>query len=96
VSGSFLNGLLMRRLEERLRLSYDWQLTAIVGFLGGYTTFSSFEHDAYPEGRSGQHLAQVCRFAGNAVLVYGRVWSGAEAVRDVLKLLHARCLLVIE
>jgi CrcB protein len=77
VSGSFLIGLLMGLLVERLRLSHYWQLTVVVGFLGGYTTFSSFEYDAFLDGRGGHHLAAVCYLAGSVVLGYGAVWLGA-------------------
>jgi CrcB protein len=77
VSGSFLIGLLMGLLVERLRLSHYWQLAAVVGFLGGYTTFSSLEYDAYLDGRRGHHLAAVSYLAGSVVLGYGAVWLGA-------------------
>ena len=77
VSGSFLIGLLMGILVERLRLSHFWQLTVVVGFLGGYTTFSSFEYDAYLDARGGHHLAAVCYLAGSVVLGYGAVWLGS-------------------
>ncbi|HEX4772198.1 MAG TPA: CrcB family protein [Bryobacteraceae bacterium] len=39
VSGSFLIGLLMTLLVERLRLGHAWQSVLVVGFLGGYATF---------------------------------------------------------
>jgi len=77
VSGSFLIGLLMGVLVERLRLSHYWQLIVVVGFLGGYTTFSSFEYDAYLDARGGHHVAAVCYLAGSVVLGYGAVWLGA-------------------
>ena len=42
VSGSFLIGALMTLFTERLTLHPNWRLGLVVGFLGGYTTFSSF------------------------------------------------------
>lgn len=43
VSGSFVIGLLMALLTERFQQHPNWRLLLVVGFLGGYTTFSSFE-----------------------------------------------------
>ena len=77
VSGSFLIGLLMGILVERLRLPHYWQLTIVVGFLGGYTTFSSFEYDGYLDARAGNHLTAICYLAGSVVLGYGAVWLGS-------------------
>ena len=57
VTGSFLIGVLMTLFAERLRLSPYWQLAGVVGFLGGYTTFSSFEYDGYLETRGGHNFS---------------------------------------
>ena len=43
VTGSFLIGFIMTMLTERLNPHPNWRLLLVVGFLGGYTTFSSFE-----------------------------------------------------
>jgi CrcB protein len=42
VSGSFAIGVLMTLLTERLQPHPYWRLILVIGFLGGYTTFSSF------------------------------------------------------
>jgi CrcB protein len=39
VTGSFLIGILMALLTERLHPHPHWRLFLVVGFLGGYTTF---------------------------------------------------------
>ncbi|SPQ01077.1 putative fluoride ion transporter CrcB [Candidatus Sulfobium mesophilum] len=45
VSGSFLIGLLMTLMAERFLENPEWRLLIVVGGLGGYTTFSTFEYE---------------------------------------------------
>ena len=44
VTGSFLIGLLMTLFTERFMVNPQWRLMLVVGFLGAYTTFSTFEY----------------------------------------------------
>jgi CrcB protein len=43
VSGSFIIGLVMTLFTERLMVNPQWRLLIAVGFVGAYTTFSTFE-----------------------------------------------------
>ena len=45
VSGSFLIGLLMSLFTEKFMVNPQWRLLLVVGFLGAYTTFSTFEYE---------------------------------------------------
>ena len=80
VTGSFLIGLLMTLLTERLRLPDYWRLLLVVGMLGGYTTFSSFEYDAYLTTRSGHHLTTLLYLVGSVVVGYAAVWVGVSVI----------------
>ncbi len=42
VLGSFLMGLLFILLVERVTLAAEWRAALLVGFLGAFTTFSTF------------------------------------------------------
>ena len=45
VSGSFFIGLIMALSVERLMVNPQWRMFLTVGFLGAYTTFSTFEFE---------------------------------------------------
>lgn len=45
ISGSFLIGLVMPLFTERFMVNPQWRLFFAVGFLGAYTTFSTFEFE---------------------------------------------------
>jgi fluoride exporter len=77
VTGSFLIGLLAVLLVERLRLSHYWYLTLVVGFLGGYTTFSSFEYDALLAMRGGHSATAVLYLGASVTVGFGAVWLGS-------------------
>jgi CrcB protein len=47
VSGSFLIGFLLIVLTDRFEVSEAFRMAVIVGFLGAFTTFSTFEMEIY-------------------------------------------------
>lgn len=56
ISGSFLIGLLMTLFAERFIVNPQWRLLLIVGFLGAYTTFSTFEYETGTLVKDGEWL----------------------------------------
>jgi len=81
VTGSFLIGFLMTMLTERFQLDPQWRLLLVVGFLGGYTTFSSFEWETYTSVRDGALWAGMLNIVSSVVLGYIAVWFGAMLAR---------------
>ncbi len=77
ISGSFLIGVLMMFFVHRTGLDPHWRLFLVTGFLGGYTTFSSFEWEALALVRGRSALISIIYVTGSVVLGYGGVWLGA-------------------
>ena len=70
LSGSFLIGVLMTLLTERWNLHQNFRLFLVVGVLGGYTTFSSFEYETFQLVRDGARWMGLIYVMGSVVLGY--------------------------
>jgi CrcB protein len=81
VTGSFLIGFLMTMLTERFEFDPKWRLLLVVGFLGGYTTFSSFEWETYTAVRDGGLRTGLLNVVSSNMLGYVAVWLGAMLAR---------------
>jgi CrcB protein len=81
VTGSFLIGFLMTMLTERLQLDPRWRLLLVVGFLGGYTTFSSFEWETYTAVRGGELWTGMLNVVSSVMLGYVAVSLGSMLAR---------------
>jgi fluoride exporter len=77
VTGSFFIGVLMTLLTERLNPHPNWRLFLVVGILGGYTTFSSFEYETYQSVRDGSGWMGMLYVTSSVLLGYFGVWLGA-------------------
>jgi CrcB protein len=77
VSGSLAIGVLLSLLTERYVLDPAWRLLLVVGFLGGYTTFSTYTFEALALAEAGEWLPAGWYILGSnglgLVAVYGGV-----------------------
>jgi fluoride exporter len=79
ITGSFLIGFVMAFLGGRTDLSANWRFLIVVGFLGGYTTFSSFEWETLSLVRSGGGWLALLNAMGSVIAGFAAVWLGATA-----------------
>lgn len=83
VSGCFLLGLLVTLFARRYVVSEDLRLALTVGFLGAYTTFSTFAYQVLrlaEDGRAGVAAAYV---AASLLAGIGAAWLGTALAKLV-------------
>jgi CrcB protein len=83
VSGCFLIGLLMHLFTERFMVKPQWRLFFVVGFLGSYTTFSTFEYESGELVKDGEMLIAVLNITLSVVAGFVALKLG-EAVAKSL------------
>lgn len=67
-SGSLLIGLFLTLATERLMIDPRWRLLIATGFLGAYTTFSTYSYESFNLFYRGQWLAGLFNLLGSAIL----------------------------
>ena len=76
VAGCFLAGLLFYFLMERNLASPMMQAVVMIGFLGGFTTFSAFGLQTFALLREGRIWFATLNLVGSNVLGLLMVWAG--------------------
>ncbi|MCA0444900.1 MAG: fluoride efflux transporter CrcB [Bacteroidetes bacterium] len=76
VVGSFLIGLILTLLETKLTVFPYWRHLAVIGFLGGFTTFSSFSWETLALFRDGEFFLAAGNILLSVVLCLVFVWFG--------------------
>ena len=76
VLGCFLIGLLNGIFEARQIFSPELRLLVFVGFLGGFTTFSTFGYELFSFLRDSQFLSTAMNVVLSVVLGLIAVWLG--------------------
>ncbi len=81
--GSFLLGVLSVVTVERLLVPGEWRILLGIGFLGAYTTFSTWQYETF-------RLLEAGRWGAGLVNLFGSAVTGFAAL--VLGVLVGRAL----
>ena len=82
--GSLLIGVLMEWMGLKVSLPEQVRLLLVVGFLGGYTTFSAFSLESSLMIERGDYAACAAYIATSVLGGIALVFAGAWVVRTVL------------
>ncbi|HVJ09137.1 MAG TPA: fluoride efflux transporter CrcB [Acidisarcina sp.] len=81
ISGCFLIGAILTVLDARIGLSPAWRLAIPIGFIGAYTTFSTFEYETIRLAQAGETQLALLNIALSTVVGYFAVWIGVMVGR---------------
>ena len=80
ITGCFIIGLALSILDARAELPGAWRLAIPIGFVGAYTTFSTFEFETYRLAQDRPAIA-LLYVASSVILGYLAVYLGILASR---------------
>jgi CrcB protein len=83
VIGSFLIGFLMIVFADKLVISENLRMAVIVGFLGAFTTFSTFEAEIFGLVRERQVLIAFAYFSLSILTGFAGVIAGVALGRRI-------------
>ena len=81
ISGSFLIGFLMILLADKINVSENFRMAIIVGFLGAFTTFSTFEIEIFGLVRERYFTTALVYLVLSVVIGFVGVIAGVETAR---------------
>jgi len=83
VLGSLLFGVVWALAEERMAISPLARTAVLVGFMGAFTTFSTFAFETMGFVRDTQYLYAFLNITANCILGFGAVLIGMWAVKTL-------------
>jgi CrcB protein len=82
-TASFLIGLIITVLSEKTGWSPNWRYLIPIGFIGGYSTFSTFEYETFRVFQEGELLIAGLNVALSIVVGFFSVWLGVITGRTI-------------
>ncbi len=81
ITGCFIIGLALTILDDHFGLPPAWRLAIPIGFVGAYTTFSTFEYETLRAVQHGQSATAILYVVLSVLIGYAAVWLGTIAGR---------------
>lgn len=81
VAGSFLASFFMIWATERVLIDPRWRLLVVVGFCGGFTTFSSYAYESMAYFQQGQWTLMLTNVLANNLLCLAAAVAGMSLAR---------------
>jgi CrcB protein len=81
VSGCLVMGVVMTLLAERFVAQPNWRFLIPIGFIGAYTTFSTFEFETYRAVTDGAWLVGGLNVVASVLAGYVALWLGIALAR---------------
>jgi len=83
VIGSFIVGFVATLALERAAVNPTWRAAILVGFCGGFTTYSAFAYETFELLRTGDPWRGLANVAAQLVVGLAAVWLGWAAAMKV-------------
>jgi fluoride exporter len=83
VTGSFILGFFLTLATERVSLSPHLRLAVAVGFVGAYTTFSTFEYETARLVEEREIIRALLNIVLSFTVGFAAVWAGIFAARKM-------------
>jgi fluoride exporter len=81
ILGSFVVGFFLIWTSERVLVDPRWRLLVVVGFCGGYTTFSSYAYETMAFFEQGHWGLMLTNFLSNNLLSFAGALAGMALAR---------------
>lgn len=82
VTGSFVVGFFLTLATERMQMSAHLRLAVAVGFVGAYTTFSTFEYETLRLVEEHNFQLALVNVILSVAVGFAAVWGGARLARE--------------
>lgn len=81
VSGCLVMGVAATLLTDKLVVHPNWRFLIPIGFIGAYTTFSTFEYETFRAIAEGSWMIGAMNVIGSVVAGYVALWLGVVLAR---------------